>query len=277
MSTGNLPEATERHLQLRGLQHCVEILGQGPPVLLAHGMWCDAGMFAELAALLAPVARVLVPDFRGHGRSEVPATSWRIADLADDLVAMLDALKVQKVVLVGFSMGGMAAADFAIRYPERTAGLLLVGTSAAAEEPFRKLEINALARLIQLTGPPRFLPQEASRATFSPAFRKGHRREITRWESVVRSMPPAALIQSLRAVAGRPNLLPKLVEIPARVTIAVGGSDRVVRPRWSEAMHRALPGSRLEFFKGAGHALPMERPKEVARLVRDLLPALRGG
>jgi 3-oxoadipate enol-lactonase len=262
----------ERFLPIRGLQLCLEEQGKGPAVLLAHGMWCDAGMFAELAALLAPRARVLVPDLRAHGRSDVPDRQWSIADLADDLVALLDALEVDRVVLAGFSMGGMAAVEFALRYPGRLAGLALIGTSAATETLVRSAEIRALAKLIDLTGPARFLPTEASRATFSTPFRKSHAREIRRWESVVRAMPPAALSQALRAVAGRRNLLDRLGEIRVPLIIAAGRADRVVRPRWSEAMHRAAPASRLVLLPRAGHAVPTERPKEVADLLQTLLP-----
>jgi pimeloyl-ACP methyl ester carboxylesterase len=175
--------------------------------------------------------------------------------------------------MAGFSMGGMAAVEFALRYPERLAGLALIGTSAAAETLVRGTEIRALAKLIELTGPARFLPAEASRTTFSPAFRKSHKREIRRWESVVRAMPPAALVQSLRAVAGRRDLLDRLAEIQVPLVIAAGQADRVVRPRWSEAMHKAAPRSRLVLFPGAGHAVPTERPKEVAALLQTLLPA----
>jgi 3-oxoadipate enol-lactonase len=276
LSAGGSGLVTERFLDVRGLQLCVEDRGEGPVVLLAHGMWCDAGMFNALAQLLARDARVLVPDLRAHGRSDVPAKSWTIADLADDLAAILDQLDVARVVLAGFSMGGMAAAEFARRFPDRLSGLALIGTSAAAEELMRTAEIKALAKLIDLTGPARFLPREASRATFSPEFRRRNAKEVKRWESVVRAMPRAALSQALRAVAGRRNLLEELHRILVPVIIVAGGADRVVRPKWSEAMHRHIPGSRLVVYPHAGHAVPTERPGDVAELIQQLLPPGRG-
>jgi len=272
VSVEDSAQPTERFLTVHGLQLCVEERGKGPAVLLAHGMWCDAGMFTALAQLLARDARVLVPDLRAHGRSDVPSRNWTIADMAEDLVAILDQLDVARVVLAGFSMGGMAAVEFALRYPDRLAGLALIGTSAAAEELVRTAEIKTLAKLIDLTGPARFLPHEASRTTFSPEFRRRHPKEIKRWESVVRAMPPAALTQSLRAVAGRRNLLEEIHRIRVPVTIIVGGADKVVRPKWSRAMHEHIPGSRLVVFPNAGHAVPTERPGHVAELLGQLLP-----
>jgi len=272
LSAGGSGQVTERFITVRGLQLCVEDRGEGPAVMLAHGMWCDAGMFNAVAQLLARRARVLAPDLRAHGRSDVPPSRWSVADVADDMAAMLDELDVAQVVLAGFSMGGMAAVEFALRYPERLTGLALIGTSAAAEELVRSAEIRTLAKLIDLTGPARFLPHEASRATFSPEFRRRHPKEIKRFESVVRAMPRAALTQALRAVAGRRPLLKELPRIRVPVMIVVGGHDAVVRPKWSREMHQAIPGSRLVVYPNAGHAVPTERPGDVAELIEQLLP-----
>lgn len=271
MSADGSGRVIERFLGVRGLQLCLEERGEGPVVLLAHGMWCDAGMFNALAQLLARHARVLVPDLRAHGRSDVPASRWTVADVADDLVAILDQLDVARVVLAGFSMGGMAAVEFALRYPDRLAGLALIGTSAAREDLVRTAQIKALAKLIDLTGPARFLPHEASRTTFSAEFRRRNGKEIKRWESVVRAMPRAALSQALRAVAARRPLLEELPRIHVPVVIAAGGKDAVVRPKWSEAMHRQIPGSRLVIYPHAGHAVPTERPGDIAELIEHLL------
>ncbi len=261
---------TERWVARGKLRLCVDDIGAGPVVLLAHGMWCDAGMFKALATELARDHRVLVPDLRGHGRSDAPAAPWAIADLAEDLQSIVEQLGVDRLTLAGFSMGGMAAADFALRHADRLNGLALIGTSAAAEELFRGVEIRTLARIIELTGPPRFLAHEASRSAFSPGFRKANPGEVKRWESVVQAMSGPALIQALRAVAGRPSLLDRLGEVPTPTLIITGAADKVLRPRWSEAMHRRLPRSRLVTYPGVGHAVPTERPREVAALLRDL-------
>jgi pimeloyl-ACP methyl ester carboxylesterase len=235
-------------------------------------MWCDASMFHPLAQLLAPRARVVVPDFRAHGRSDVPRSGWSVSDLADDLAAILDQLGIPQVVLAGFSMGGMAAVDFALRYPKRLTGLVLMGSSASAEDLIRSAQIKGLAKLIDLTGPARFLPTEAARSTFSAEYRRRHRQEVTRWESVVRAMPRAALTQALRAVGGRKSHLDRLDQITVPVVIVSGGTDAIVRPRHSQMMHRRIPGSRLIVYPKAGHAVPLERSGEIAELIAQMLP-----
>lgn len=260
----------ERWVSVRGLELFLEELGEGPPILLAHGMWCDGSMFARLATELARDHRVLVPDLRGHGRTTAPEGEWQITDLADDLVALLDRLGIGRVTLLGFSMGGMAAVDLALRFPKRLEALALVGTSAAAEERIRVMEIRALTKLIQLTGQSGYLVREAARSTFSTAFRKSNPAAVARWESSVRSMENRALIQALRAVASRPSLLERLDEIAVPAVVVAGGVDRVVKPRWSQAMHRRLRRSKLVIYPKAGHAVPTERPVEMAALLRKL-------
>lgn len=261
---------TERWITRGDLRLCIDDVGEGPAVLLAHGMWCDAGMFAALSAELARDHRVLVPDLRGHGRSDVPAAPWTIADLADDLYAILQQLNIPKVFLAGFSMGGMAAVHFAVGHRGRLRGLALIGTSAAEEEFVRAAEIKTLAKIINIAGPPKFLAREASRNMFSAKFRERNAVEVNRWESVVRAMRAPALVQALRAVGGRPSLLEQLGEVETPTVIITGEADKVLRPRWSGAMHRRLPRSRLVSYPGVGHAVPTERPMEVATLIRDL-------
>jgi pimeloyl-ACP methyl ester carboxylesterase len=261
---------TEQWVEHGTLRLRVECWGKGPPILLAHGMWCDAGMFSGMAAHLARDHRVLIPDLRGHGQSTVPGQPWRIADISDDLATIMDQLDCEQVTLAGFSMGGMAAVDFALRYPARVSQLALICSSAAREAPIRRLEITALATLIERVGPPHFLPRATARAAFSAAYQRDNPADFRRWAETVAAMDPPAMVQALRAVAGREDLLGRLGEIRLPTLIVTGSADHVVAPRRSLEMRRRLPRARLVQLQGAGHAAPVERAEEVAGLLRDL-------
>jgi pimeloyl-ACP methyl ester carboxylesterase len=261
---------TEQWVEHGTLRLRVECWGKGPPILLAHGMWCDAGMFSGMAADLARDHRVLIPDLRGHGQSTVPGQPWRIADISDDLATIMDKLDCEQVTLAGFSMGGMAAVDFALRYPARVSQLALICSSAAREAPIRRLEITALATLIERVGPPHFLPRATARAAFSAAYQRDNPADFRRWAETVAAMDPPAMVQALRAVAGREDLLGRLGEIRLPTLIVTGSADHVVAPRRSLEMRRRLPRARLVQLQGAGHAAPVERAEEVAGLLRDL-------
>jgi 3-oxoadipate enol-lactonase len=266
-------KAADRRVDSRGLDLFVRDNGKtsAPAVVLAHGMWCEGGMFAAVAKHLAGDYRVVIPDFRAHGRSEVPATSWTISDLALDLIAILDTIGVERAVIAGFSMGGMAALQLAISHPERIGGLVLLSTSAGPEERFRILQIGVLVGLLNAMGPQEFIVREAARTTFSRDFRRSSPEPVERWERALRAMTRPALVQALQAIAERPSVLKHLGQIKVPVHIVTGSDDRVLRPRWSQAMHERIRGSRLTVFEESGHAVPVERPEDTAQLIAALI------
>ncbi|MBM3985554.1 MAG: alpha/beta hydrolase, partial [Planctomycetes bacterium] len=107
--------------------------GRGPPVLLVHGFPLDHAMWAAQVDALAPGHRVLAPDLRGFGGSVVTPGTVTMGRMADDLAALLDALGVrERLVYVGFSMGGYVGWPFAARHGRRLAGLVAVDTRAVA-------------------------------------------------------------------------------------------------------------------------------------------------
>lgn len=268
-------KVADRRVISQGLSLFVRDSGRtsAPAVVLAHGMWCEGGMFAPVAKELAGDYRVVTPDFRAHGRSEVPASSWTISDLAIDLLTILDTIGIERAVIAGFSMGGMAALQLAISHPDRVGGLVLLSTSAGPEEKFRILQIGVLVGLLNAVGPQEVIVREASRTTFSREFRRSYPERVERWERAIRAMKRPALVQALQAIAERPSVLKHLGHIRVPVHIATGADDRVLRPRWSRAMHEEIRASRLTVFEGAGHAIPIERPDETAGLIAELIEA----
>jgi 3-oxoadipate enol-lactonase len=111
------------------LQVWVEGPVAGPPILLLHSIGCDHAMWRGQAEALAG-RRVISPDLRGHGASGAPAGEYGLDRLARDVVAILDALKVERAVVCGLSLGGLIALEMALRAPGRVLGLVLANTSA---------------------------------------------------------------------------------------------------------------------------------------------------
>jgi pimeloyl-ACP methyl ester carboxylesterase len=124
-----------QHLCLPQHELRLDVAGAGPPDLLCiHGLVDTLEIWDRVAAALAERARVARYDQRGHGESTAPPGPTRREDLAADTVAVLDALEIERAVLVGHSLGGIVAMTAALEYPTRVAGLVLIGTASQCSE-----------------------------------------------------------------------------------------------------------------------------------------------
>jgi len=245
--------------------------GQGEAVLLGHGMWCAGHMFDPMVAELSATHRVITPDLRAHGKSGVPRSAWSVADVAEDYVRILDVLRVDRVILVGYSMGGMGAVHFALMYPDRLSSLILMSTSASAEPWIRRRELDALAATVTVAGAPHWLALQAAYGVFTPDFRRSSPDLVDQWTDQVEAMSRRALVQALRAVSSRPSLEHRLGEIGVPTLVLAGQRDWHLSSRHSVVLSEKIPGAELAIIPGVGHGLPIERPGEVVKLIRLFL------
>ena len=132
-------------IQVGNLAVAVSDAGDGPPVLLLHGLACGKRMWFHQIRALRRRFRVIAYDLRGHGQTDAPAvaTEYSAAHLARDLVGVLDALDIKQAAIVGFSLGGGPALALAASKPERVSRLVLADVGAGADDP---VKIESLAR-----------------------------------------------------------------------------------------------------------------------------------
>ena len=132
MNTGMTQLAPSGTVQANGQQLYYEVHGNGPPLVLVMGIGYDSSLWtlAQVPALSTQF-RVVLVDNRDAGRSSKASHPYRIADMADDLAGLLDALGIPQCHLLGLSMGGMIAQEFALRHADRLDRLVLAGTGAA--------------------------------------------------------------------------------------------------------------------------------------------------
>ncbi|HTO74257.1 MAG TPA: alpha/beta fold hydrolase [Gemmatimonadales bacterium] len=262
---------TEHRIPSGPVRLSVREAGAGKAMLLAHGMWCAGHMFDPMVAELAATHRVIIPDLRAHGRSAVPRSAWDLTDIADDYVRILDALGVDRVILGGFSMGGMAAVHFALNHPDRLAALILISTSGSAEPWVRRREIDALSAIVAVAGAPHWLSLQAAFGVFTREFRHNSPELVDQWTDQVEAMSRKALVQSLHAVSNRPSLEDRLGEITAPTLVLAGHRDWQLSTSHSVVLSKKIPGAELAILPGVGHGLPMERPAETVRLMLRFL------
>ena len=243
------------------------------PVVLLHGFPLNRSMWSELAAALAPRYRVVTPDLRGHGETAVTDEPATMEEMADDLAALLDELRIERALVGGLSMGGYVTLAFCRKYPERVLGVVLADTRATAdnEEGRRTREETARRALEEGMGPvaDAMMPKLLAPATLE------HRPEVVaRVREMILGTEPRGAAAALRGMALRrdqTDLLPRL-RVPSLVI--VGSEDSLTPPSEAEAMRGLMHGSRLAVLDGAGHASNLERAEEFGRALREFLDGL---
>ena len=243
-----------------------EITGEGPPLLLLHAFPFDRRLWRAATERLAAKFRVVAIDARGFGESTPPAP-FSIADLADEAVALLDALGIPMAVVAGVSMGGYAALALADRHPARLAALALIDTRSVADSPAGRRARDQGIALLRSGGaaeyiaaiPDKLLPPHAPPEVRSSAL------------ALAAAQPPEAIAYALAAMRDRPDRTAELRAIACPTLVMVGSDDTVTPPAESRALAAAIPDARLIEVPGFGHLLPIEAPAEVAAALTQFL------
>ncbi len=261
---------TLRRFAINGVNLAVEVRGNGPAILFIHGYPLDHTIWEAQLAALDGWTRI-APDLRGMGLSDAPDLGYSMATYADDLLALLTALGVDRAVLCGLSMGGYVAFEVCRRAPERVRGLVLMDTRAEPDSPeARKGRETAMAQAREGGAEAvadAMLPKLLARATTTanPAV-------VSRVREIIERTPVAGILGALSALKDRPDsfpLLPSLGDIP--VLVVVGEDDQITPRERAQAMADAIPGSRLVVVPGAGHLTPMEQPETTTRILAEFL------
>ena len=264
--------------------------GEGRPILFLHGVLLQAASWREQFAL-ADRYRVIALDQRGHGRSVAGAAGYGLDRLADDIDAVIQQLDLDGAVLVGHSMGGMAALRFARRhrvaFEQRVAGLVLVSTSASPVFGFGSGRISrALAGAVRLPAGafgwnrvPTYRPGDDDfnfavvRLSFGSRPAPTHV-DVTR--RMVAAMDEEAFGQSLVALLDNDERS-HLAEIDKPTAVVVGSRDLITPPHHSRQLAEKIPGAELRLLDGCGHQPMMERPAELAAAIDAVVARVEVG
>lgn len=236
-------------------QMAYESVGSGHPVVLLHAFPFDSRMWRGTAAGLAKRVRVITPDMRGFGHSDLGSDRYSIADLADDVAALLDALNIPSATVGGMSMGGYVALAFAARHGKRLHSLVLADTKAAADSPEARQSREGAISLVETQGVGAMLDKQIPRL-LSPNASSALRAEVRR----LGEQAPAAVIAGIRALRDRPDRTPELASIKVPTLLVVGTEDGLSPPAEAEDMAGRLPHARVVLIPGAGHLSNLDNP-----------------
>ena len=260
---------------VRGIEMAYEDMGSGPAVVLLHGYPFNRSMWREQIDSLSANYRVITPDLRGHGESSVTQEPATIAEMAEDVAALLDKLEIERVVLGGLSMGGYVALAFYRRFGlRRVRALILADTRSQADTQEARRNRQEQAEKILKQGMSSII-DDFLKKVLTPATLSERPEIMERVRKMVVTTKPQGAAAALRGMALRPDQTDFLPEIIAPTLIIVGSEDQLTPPVDAEMMHREIRGSHLECIEGASHLSNLERPVEFNRAVKNFLDALQ--
>lgn len=262
--------------RVRGMEMAFDDAGEGEPtVVLLHGFPFNRSLWREQSkALSAERRRVIAPDLRGHGGTEVFGEAATMEEMAKDVAALLDDLGVQgRVVLGGLSMGGYVALAFYRQFRERVRALVLADTRAQADtdEARRARETTAQKALREGM---RAVADAMLPKLFAPATHAQRPDTIARVREMILATKPEGAAAALRGMAERRDQTELLKEIDAPALIIVGREDAITPPQDSETMRAAIKDARMHVIEGAGHVSNLEQPAEFNHALIDFLDEL---
>jgi len=270
-------------VSLHGHRVGLRLAGDGPVLLLVHGMASSSAAWTAAGSLLAGRFTIVAPDLLGHGESAKPTGDYSLGAHASLLRDLLLVLGHQQATVIGHSFGGGVAMQFAYQFPDLCERLVLVGSGGLGRE------VNLLLRALALPGAgyvlglfcraslddaARTLVEWARRVGFGPTPAA---EEIRRGYASLTDAPSrAAFLRTLRAVVGfdgqRVSANDRLELASDLPTLIVWGArDPIIPVEHAWHAHAAIAGSRLEIFEGVGHFPHCEAPERLARTVSDFV------
>ena len=266
---------------IHGYRRAFRIAGSGPAVLLIHGVGDNSTTWTSVHAKLAQRFTVIAPDLLGHGESDKPRADYSLAAFANGMRDLLAALGIDRVTLVGHSLGGGIAAQFAYQYPHMVDRIVLVSSGGVTKDVCIALRMAALpmgSEALAALRLPGALPalQLAGRAAKTLFGSSKYGRDLPDGlRLLARLADPAALSafsRTLRAVVdGRGQFVTMLDRshlmgsVPKQ--IIWGEDDFVIPVSHAHIAHAAMPESRLEIFEGSGHMPFHDHPDRFVEII----------
>ncbi len=276
-------------IELHGHRVIYRIAGDGPPVVLIHGMVNSSRHWESVALRLAADHTVIAPDLLGHGDSAAVRGDYSLGAHAASIRDLLAAIGIERATIVGHSLGGGVAMQFFYQFPQRTERLVLVSSGGLGREVsplLRGATLPGAAALVWLAAHPQLL--SALDHTGARLQARGSRRGVY-LQAVVRALRPLeqpgarkAFLHTLRAVIDargqRVSARDRLYLLGPMPTLIVWGErDNTIPLAHGRQAHEAIPGSRFETLPGAAHFPHLEDPEGLAAVLRDFLATTEPG
>ncbi|MBI4237593.1 MAG: alpha/beta fold hydrolase [Deltaproteobacteria bacterium] len=246
--------------------------GRGPDLLLIGGLSADCSVWSFVVDALAENFRVTTFDNRGVGQSDAPAGPYTLQMMADDTLALLDALQIPRTRVVGHSMGGAILQLLCLEHPDRVARAVICASAARVPLPSQQ-HVESVAQLREAGIAPELLALVTMPWIFGEAFLQDDARVVLARAALLGNPRPqsiAAFRAQVAACIGT-DLRRRLAAIHTPTLILAGREDILTPVRCSEELHRGIREAQLTILDDCAHMVQVEQPERFVALVTDFL------
>jgi pimeloyl-ACP methyl ester carboxylesterase len=261
-------------VQANGIQIHYEIQGSGEPIVFIGGLGADTFLWFRQVPELSKQFRVIVFDNRGAGESDKPAEPYTVSMFAADTAGLLQALGIAKANVVGASLGGLIAEEFALVYPQMVNRLVLASTGFGGPHMAKPSLLNLIPMLLTMrrSGDPAKDIERSFELFTSKAWCQQHAdlvKQYVDWR-VAHPQPSEAYNRQKEAVDAYSSE-DRLAQIKVPVLIVHGAKDRIVPVKNAQLLHGKLPQAEVLIFEDSGHASPIQRAEDFNAAVTKFL------
>ena len=241
-----------------------KVTGQGIPLVCLHAFPLDHTVWNTVADILRSLVMVILPDLRGHGASPSPSGKYSMREMGEDVIAVLDSLKIEEAFIAGQSLGGYVALAIAKYYPEKLSGLALVASHAFADSPEKKKSRLEDIRKVRVNGPKKVLAGMPKKLSKHPEIQKYCQEKIDHMDN-------NGVKGVLAGMAEREESVNLLQSWNKPVGIIAGKDDQYISIETNRQMAEMIKPSVYFELENCGHMPMMENPEKVAQALISLL------
>jgi pimeloyl-ACP methyl ester carboxylesterase len=274
---------TVQYITIHGYRRAYVRAGSGPALLLIHGIGDSSDTWRPVVEQLAEHYTVIAPDLLGHGRSEKPRADYSVAGFANGMRDLLSVLEVDRVTVVGHSLGGGVAAQFAYQFPDRCERLVLVGSGGVGRTVSPLLRVAAvpgIELLMSVLGlaPIRFVSRVGAGAlrVFDTALGRDAEEILAVFDALPNTEARMAILRTLRSSVDWNGQVITMIDraylaegVPT--LIVWGRRDAIIPLGHGRLIHTVMPNSEFEIFDDAGHFPHHTDPARFVRVLHEFI------
>ena len=261
-------------IRLRDFTMEYDEAGKGVPLIFIHGYPLNRSMWEPQLEALSDIARVIAPDLRSHGGSEIVTGMNTMDIMAKDIKELIEILDIkEQVILAGLSMGGYISFAFYRSYPELVKGMILAATRATADHIDTKVKREESAAIAQERGTEPIIEMQLPKM-LAPVTLEKKPELVERAKNSMSNISVQAVVGDLRGMLNRQDSAPILKNIECPVLILHGADDQLIPMEEFDLMQNEIRNARSKIIPEAGHLLNLEQPELFNEAVREFISSL---